>query len=85
MALRILSGIVVIVSAIIFPWWVSVIFAVAGLFYFGNFYEVLIVGLILDTLYGSHIFFTYVPYIATTVLLVGMIVIAKIRTRLIMY
>jgi hypothetical protein len=51
---RVLFGIFLILSIFIFPWWISFLLSLLGLFYFENLYEVIVVGLGIDVLYGVH-------------------------------
>jgi len=82
---RVLFGIVLIISAFVFQWWISIILAILGLFYFNNLYEVIFVGIILDSLYGSGsnvIFFEDFNFLFTIVLLITFIFIEKFKTKL---
>jgi hypothetical protein len=59
--MRIILNIILFLSIIICPWWVSVILALAILYYLKNFPEIVVHGLILDIYYGRlspsfHIF-----------------------------
>ncbi|HEY4490058.1 MAG TPA: hypothetical protein VJC12_02275 [Candidatus Paceibacterota bacterium] len=51
---RIFIDILLFVSVFIAPWWFTVILGFILVFLFENFYEVLIIGLIIDSLYGAH-------------------------------
>lgn len=69
---RKLFGIFLVLTALIFPWWVSLTLVFFGALYFENLYEAIVAGLILDLLYGINIevygfnlFFT----LATTIML----------------
>jgi len=35
------------------PWWIAVIFALALSFYFQNYYEIIVAGILLDAFYGT--------------------------------
>lgn len=50
---RIILNIILFISVIICPWWVSVILALAILYYLKNFPEIVVYGLILDIYYGK--------------------------------
>lgn len=52
---RIIFGIILIISAFVLQWWLSFILAILGLLYFDNLYEAIIVGIIIDSLYGNGI------------------------------
>jgi hypothetical protein len=49
---RVTFGIFLILSVFVFPWWVPFLLSILGLFYFDNLYEVIVVGLGIDVLYG---------------------------------
>lgn len=51
---RVLFGIFLISSVFYLPWWLPFLLCILGLFYFENLYEVIIVGLGLDVLYGAQ-------------------------------
>ncbi|HMO78778.1 MAG TPA: hypothetical protein PJ997_00800 [Candidatus Paceibacterota bacterium] len=50
---RIIFGIFAILGAFLFPWWLAIIISFFGILYFDNFYEIILVGIILDSLYGK--------------------------------
>jgi hypothetical protein len=67
---RVVFGIFLILSLFILPWWVPFLLSILGLFYFENLYEVIVVGLGIDVLYGVrfevlgfNLFFTLVMLI----------------------
>jgi hypothetical protein len=49
---RIIFNILLFISAIIAPWWFTALFSIAILYYFKNFNEVILFGVIMDVLYG---------------------------------
>jgi len=82
---RILFGITLIISAFIFQWWISLLLSLIGLFYFKNLFEVLVVGIIIDSLYGKGLqipIFESFQFIFTLGLLVALILISKFKTKL---
>lgn len=50
---RIIFGIFLIISIFILPWWLSSFIGILGLFCYDNLYEIIIVGLLTDILYGQ--------------------------------
>lgn len=50
---RIIFSVVLFLSIFLFPWWVVIALSVFGIFAFKSFYEALIVGIFMDTLYGG--------------------------------
>lgn len=49
---RIILALLLFTSLIIFPWWVSFLLSFIGLWYFDGFYEFLILGFFIDSLYS---------------------------------
>jgi hypothetical protein len=49
---RIIFDILLFISAIAAPWWFTGIFSIAILYYFKNFNEIILFGLVMDILYG---------------------------------
>lgn len=58
---RIFCDIVLILSLFYLPWWLVAAMGVALLFYFKNFYEIIIIGVLADMVYGipRKIFFDF--------------------------
>jgi hypothetical protein len=50
---RIIFDILLLISVIVCPWWFTVIFAIATLYLFKSFNEVIFFALIMDILYGQ--------------------------------
>ncbi len=50
---RLFFGIFLIISTFILPWWLAILLGIIGLFYFNNLYEIIVVGLLIDVLYGQ--------------------------------
>lgn len=44
----------IIISIFWFPYWISILLALGGLFFFPKYREIVLMGLLMDTLYGSH-------------------------------
>ena len=74
MALRIISDIALLLSIFLAPFWLTVLFAIALLFVFDNFYEILPIFFLIDLLYpvtsGKFGGVMIVSLILATVLLV---------------
>jgi len=49
---RIIFDILLLLSAIVCPWWFTGIFSIVVLYYFRTFNEIILFGLIMDILYG---------------------------------
>jgi hypothetical protein len=79
---RVLFGIFLILLTFISPWWIPFLFSILGLFYFENLYEVILVGLIIDTLYGAqHEIFGF-SLIFTAGLTLCFYIIGKFKTQI---
>lgn len=73
---RIFISLIFLISSFILPWWLVIILGLILAFYFNNFYEFIIAGLILDSLYGGiisiekfYFIFTLTTTIATIFLI----------------
>jgi hypothetical protein len=51
---RIIFDVVLFLSIFILPWWVTAVLAFVGIFIFGQFYEFIISGAIMYTVYSSQ-------------------------------
>lgn len=85
MVFRLIFSVFLIVTLFIFPWWLTLIFVLSGSFYFKNFYEAALIGLAMDSLYGSVVVYDNLIYKFTIISLISVFVINKIRQKLIMY
>lgn len=85
LAKRIIFDFVLIIFAITLPWWVSLVLALAAIFYFEKFYETIFIGLIIDSIYGSSVVFSAFPYLITTISAVFALLIIHFKKNLIMY
>lgn len=85
MIARVVFIIFLLISAFVLPWWFTFIFAISASFYFKNFYEVVFVGLVMDSFFGSQVIFADFSYILTITFFILILVINQIRQKLIMY
>ena len=53
--IRIISGIIMLILILFSYWWLVCILAILLLFYFNNYYEIILWGIIYDSLYGISI------------------------------
>lgn len=67
--LRIFVDIVILIGIFLFPAWIFIILSLIGVFYFHRYYEILFVGLMVDSLYNSHILFSGFFYTITSILI----------------
>jgi hypothetical protein len=81
---RVFWGIFAILTIFFLPWWIVFLVALALLFYFDRFYEVIIIGIIADVLYSSINFLDF-PYPITLVSIIFLYIISKFKKNLIAY
>ena len=79
---RVLYGAFLIISAFILPWWIPVIFSLIGIFYFDNLYEIIFVGLIIDTLYGANLSLVGLDIVFTISLTLALYVLTNVKKSL---
>jgi hypothetical protein len=75
-AKRVVLSALFILSSFLLPWWLVIIIGLFLAFYFKNFYEFILSGLILDSLYGKiisienfYFIFTLITTIATLLMI----------------
>jgi hypothetical protein len=75
-AKRVIFSTLFILSPFLLPWWLVIIIGLFLTFYFKNFYEFILSGLILDSLYGKiisienfYFIFTLITAIATLLMI----------------
>jgi len=82
MKARIISDILLIICSFVLPWW-FVLFAVLILsFVFDNFYEAMVFGIILDSLYGSSFIFENIPLVVTSIFTLFIIGVEQFKKQL---
>lgn len=78
---RVSFSVLLLISTFTFPWWVSFTAAILGAFYFKNLFEIILVGFIIDILYGpTHLFFEFDLFF-TIILLVIFYVIDTLKEK----
>jgi len=83
MVVRIILTITISVIALIFPWWVALLFATI-LIFCRETYEMLIVGIILDSIYNkatSNLWISYFFFTALIFLIIGLANIIRPRIQ----
>ncbi len=78
---RIFADILLLISLFLFPWWAAMLFGVAGLFIFSSFYEILFLGIGIDSLYNAPIAPFHHFQFVITLLAVFLFVIAETLKR----
>lgn len=83
---RVIFDIGLFISIFIFPWWFSVLLILIGIFTFSNFYEFIVVGVIIFSLYsipGDRIISS--PIIFSLGIILLYVIIQSIRNNIILY
>lgn len=82
MRTRLAFNIALILSLLYLPWWAGAVIALSACFMIGRFYEVVIYGILADTLYGSRFGWHGFSYVATLYAVVIFAAASVIRKRL---
>jgi hypothetical protein len=83
---RVIFDVILFISIFVFPWWVNVFFMLIGVFYFRNFYEFILVGVIIYSLYsipGDKLISSPVVFSFAVVILYS--IIQYIQSNIILY
>jgi hypothetical protein len=48
---RLIGDVILLISVLVFPWWVSILLLLIGIFIFNNFYEFIVFNVIINSLY----------------------------------
>jgi len=83
---RVIFDMVLFISIFVFPWWVNAFFMLIGVFYFRNFYEFILVGVIIYSLYsipGDKLISSPVVFSFAVVILYS--IIQYIQSNIILY
>lgn len=68
------------------PWWIVMSVAVLFLFYFKNYFEILIFGFLLDLLYGAPVSAYYgMGYVISVIAALAFALVAVVKNRLVFY
>ncbi len=84
MILRVILGVLLIFSFFVFPWWLVLILSLASLFYFDKFYEIIIIAILADVLYGSMYILDF-PYPITLFAIILLFLVLNFKKNLIIY
>ncbi len=83
---RVIFDIILLVSIYIFPWWVSILLVLIGVFIFDNFYEFLVSSVIVYSMYatkGDRIISSSVFF--PLIIIISYISIQSIKNNIILY
>lgn len=83
---RVVFDVILFISVFVFPWWISVLLSLIGIFAFNNFYEFIIIGVIIYSLYfipGRRILSS--PIFFSGSVIVSYFIIQYVRDNIILY
>lgn len=82
-AKRIILNAVILFSLLALPWWCTAAFALAGIFVFDTFFEAVIAGFIMDSLYGVPTgYFHGITFVSTLAAAAALAVVLYIKPQL---
>jgi hypothetical protein len=81
MMYRVITDIALFISLFIFPWWFVVVLAVIALFFFNSYYEVIFLGVIIDSLYNAPIARFHGFEFVVTIAMVLLYILAEVLKR----
>lgn len=86
MVKRVIFDLILFISIFIFPWWVSVLLSLIGIFIFEKFYEFIIVCTIIYVLYSSLKYgLISSPIFFSLIIIIAYILFQLIRSNIILY
>lgn len=84
--IRLSADILLCVSLLFFPWWISASLAVVFLFAFRSYYEVLAFGFIYDSLYATALpTFQFFSFPVSVISALAFLLVYMLRDRLVFY
>jgi len=83
---RLAADFFLLVSIVVFPYWITLLVGAVFLFYFRDFYEYIVAALIMDLLYGGGtIRVLNIPFILSFVSVVLYVSVTLLKRRIILY
>jgi len=79
---RIACSLVFLFLVFILPWWLVIILGLVLVFYFNNFYEFIVAGLILDSLYGNIVSIDNFYFIFTLIIAISTVALINFKKKL---
>lgn len=83
--LRIFATIILISLITFLPWYVMLPLILVMTFLFSKYYEAILLGLILDAVYGTFFVISQFPYLFTIITILILILIIYLRDRVLIY
>lgn len=84
MLLRVILGILSVLGVFLLPWWLVFLIALALLFRFKFYFEIIIIAVLADILYGSLTIFSF-PYPLTVFSIIILYLVVTFKKNLILY
>src|SRR3989344_4581768 len=83
---RVAANLILLALLFIAPWWIVMSVAVLFLFYFKNYFEILIFGFLLDLLYGAPVSAYYgMGYVISVIAALAFALVAVVKNRLVFF
>ena len=83
---RVIFDVILLISVFVFPWWISVLLLLIGIFIFKNFFEFIVANIIIYSLYAvSNDRLISSPVFFSALIIVLYIAIQIIRNNIILY
>lgn len=83
---RVIFDSILLISVFVFPWWISALLVFVGIFVFNNFYEFIVAGVIIYSLFSvPGVKFIYSPIFFSSAIIILYIIIQLIRNNIILY
>jgi hypothetical protein len=83
---RVVFDVILFLSVLIFPWWISVLGVIIGIFAFKNFYEYIIAGVVIYSIFSvpsSRIISS--PVLISLIIVGSYLIIQYIKNNIILY
>lgn len=74
--------ILIVLSVFFLPWWLTTILAVLALLKFDFFLEIVLIGLLLDVIYGTHLIFVHIPYALSLLAIILFLLTTSLKKKL---
>jgi hypothetical protein len=81
--LRIICDVVLVIAAFTAPWWVAIFLGIILLFVFNTYYELIVFGFIIDTLYNAPVArFYHFQFMLTCAAIIFVFISIQVKARL---
>ncbi len=84
--IRIIVDCILIISAFFFPWWIPMLAGLIAVFYFNSYYEIVVLGVIIDSLYNASVpRFYNIQFVLTLTSILVVFCVGALKERLRFY